>query len=83
VVAYSGEAFTKVPVTSDHQVVIDEQKSESTGTSAGNSHWRRTFRCGKSFENSKAKSKVIILMTDGVNNIENAMPPQLLRNWQK
>jgi CMP-N-acetylneuraminic acid synthetase len=27
VVAYAAEAFTKVPVTSDHQVVIDEIKN--------------------------------------------------------
>lgn len=32
--------------------------------------------------NSKAKSKIIILMTDGVNTIENAMPPQLVHNSQ-
>lgn len=77
-VTYSGEAFTKVPVTSDHAVVLDELENLNPlelqpGTAIGEglsvavSHLR----------NSKAKSKIIILMTDGVNTIENAMPPQV------
>lgn len=77
-VTYSGEALTKVPVTTDHQVVIDEiigiDPLELTpGTAIGEglavavSHLRH----------SKAKSKIIILMTDGVNTVENAMPPQV------
>ncbi|WP_027377764.1 VWA domain-containing protein [Kaistella palustris] len=77
-VTYSGEAFTKVPVTSDHTVVIDELENLNPlelqpGTAIGEglsvavSHLR----------NSKAKSKIIILMTDGVNTIENALPPQV------
>jgi Ca-activated chloride channel family protein len=36
VVAYAAEAFTKVPVTSDHQVVIDEIKNlNSAGLEPG------------------------------------------------
>ena len=77
-VTYSGEAFTKVPVTSDHAVVIDELDQLNPlellpGTAIGEglsvavTHLR----------NSKAKSKIIILMTDGVNTIENAMPTQV------
>ena len=77
-VTYAGEAFTKVPVTSDHAVLIDELKNINQlelpqGTAIGEglsvavSHLR----------NSKAKSKIIILMTDGVNTIENAMPAQV------
>lgn len=77
-VIYSGEAFTKVPVTSDHAVVLEELDNLNPlelqpGTAIGEglsvavSHLR----------NSKAKSKIIILMTDGVNTIENAMPTQL------
>ncbi len=77
-VTYSGEAFTKVPLTSDHAVVLDELENLNPlelqpGTAIGEglsvavSHLR----------NSKAKSKIIILMTDGVNTIENAMPPQV------
>ncbi|MBV2165855.1 MAG: VWA domain-containing protein [Kaistella sp.] len=77
-VTYSGEAFTKVPVTSDHAVLIDELENLNPlelqpGTAIGEglsvavSHLRH----------SKSKSKIIILMTDGVNTIENAMPAQV------
>lgn len=77
-VTYSGEAFTKVPVTSDHAVLVDELENLNPlelqpGTAIGEglsvavSHLRH----------SKSKSKIIILMTDGVNTIENAMPAQV------
>lgn len=77
-VTYSGEAFTKVPVTSDHEVLLEELDALNPlelqpGTAIGEglsvavSHLRH----------SKAKSKIIILMTDGVNTIENAMPAQV------
>ena len=77
-VTYSGEAFTKVPVTSDHAVLQDELENLNPlelqpGTAIGEglsvavSHLRH----------SKSKSKIIILMTDGVNTIENAMPAQV------
>ena len=77
-VTYSGEAFTKVPVTSDHAVLLEELENLNPlelqpGTAIGEglsvavSHLRH----------SKAKSKIIILMTDGVNTIENAMPAQV------
>ena len=77
-VTYSGEAFTKVPVTSDHAVLQDELENLNPlelqpGTAIGEglsvavSHLRH----------SNSKSKIIILMTDGVNTIENAMPAQV------
>ncbi|MFP3592799.1 vWA domain-containing protein [Chryseobacterium sp. SIMBA_038] len=77
-VTYSGEAFTKVPVTSDHQVVIDELKDLNPlelqpGTAIGEG----LSVAVNHLRNSKAKSKIIILMTDGVNTIENAMPAQV------
>ncbi|MPS65617.1 MAG: VWA domain-containing protein [Chryseobacterium sp.] len=83
-VAYSGEAFTKVPVTSDHQVVIDELKNLNPmelqpGTAIGEG----LSVAVNHLKNSKAKSKIIILMTDGVNTIENAMPPQIAAELAK
>lgn len=77
-VTYSGEAFTKVPVTSDHAVVIDELENLNTqelqpGTAIGEG----LSVAVNHLKNSKAKSKIIILMTDGVNTIENAMPAQV------
>lgn len=74
-VEYSGEAVTKVPPTSDHQVVIDEINNLDPmeilpGTAIGEG----LSVAVNHLKNSKTKSKVIILMTDGVNTIENAMP---------
>ena len=75
-VAYSAEAFTKVPVTSDHQVVLDELEllnpfELEPGTAIGEG----LTVAVNHLKDSKAKSKIIILMTDGVNTIENAMNP--------
>lgn len=77
-VTYSGEAFTKVPVTSDHAVVIDELSNLNPlelepGTAIGEG----LSVAVNHLKNSKAKSKIIILMTDGVNTIPNAMNPIL------
>lgn len=83
-VAYSGEAFTKVPVTSDHQVVVDELNNLNPlelqpGTAIGEG----LSVAVNHLKNSKAKSKIIILMTDGVNTIENAMPPAIAAELAK
>ncbi|WP_034717187.1 vWA domain-containing protein [Kaistella antarctica] len=77
-VTYAGEAFTKVPVTSDHAVVIEELDNLNTreliqGTAIGEGLSVAVAH----LVNSKAKSKIIILMTDGVNTIANAMPTQV------
>lgn len=77
-VAYSGEAFLKVPLTMDHDVLDVEIQGLSTnelvpGTAIGEGLGLAV----KHLQKSKSKSKVIILMTDGVNTIENAMPPQV------
>lgn len=84
VVAYAAEAFTKVPVTSDHQVVIDEIKNlNSAGLEPGTAIGEGLSVAVNHLVKSKAKSKVIILMTDGVSNIENAIPPQLAAELAK
>ena len=77
-VTYSGEAFTKVPVTSDHQVILDELSNLNPlelqpGTAIGEG----LAVAVNHLKNSKSKSKIIILMTDGVNTIPNAMNPML------
>lgn len=76
-VTYSGEAIAKVPATSDHQVLQDELENLNPielkpGTAIGEG----LSVAASHLKNSKAKSKIIILMTDGVNTIQNAMPPQ-------
>ncbi|SHE86253.1 VWA domain-containing protein [Chryseobacterium sp. OV279] len=84
VVAYAAEAFTKVPVTSDHQVVIDEIKNlNSLGLEPGTAIGEGLSVAVNHLTKSKAKSKVVILMTDGVSNIQNAIPPQVAAELAK
>ncbi len=69
IVAYAGESFTKTPVTSDKDIVsrtINELKwgELEGGTAIGMGLGSAINR----IKDSKAKSKVIILLTDGVNN---------------
>ncbi len=83
-VAYSGEAYTKVPLTTDHQVVVDELNQLNPlelqpGTAIGEGLSVAVNHLKK----SKAKSKIIILMTDGVNTVLNAMPPQIAAELAK
>jgi Ca-activated chloride channel family protein len=69
-VLYAAEAYTKSPVTSDKAVVLDAINSIKydnvlqDGTAIGMGLTTAVNR----LKDSKAKSKVIILMTDGVNN---------------
>lgn len=84
IVTYSAEAITKVPVTTDHQVVLDELNELSPlelqpGTAIGEG----LSVAVNHLKDSKAKSKIIILMTDGVNTIENSMPPQVAAELAK
>ena len=68
-VVFSGEAFTFSPVTTDHNLLanyIDQIQAGilKDGTALGNGLASAINR----LKESKAKSKVIILLTDGVNN---------------
>ncbi|MFM2212955.1 MAG: hypothetical protein RL427_218 [Bacteroidota bacterium] len=70
IVLYAAEAYTKTPVTSDKAIVQDAIQSikydnvlqDGTGIGMG------LTTAVNRLKDSKAKSKVIILMTDGVNN---------------
>jgi len=69
VVVYAGESFTQTPITSDKRIVrrtISEIKwgQLEGGTAIGMGLGSAVNR----LKGSKAKSKVIILLTDGVNN---------------
>ena len=69
-VVYASEAYTKTPVTSDKAIVLqaiqsikyDNVLQDGTGIGMG------LTTAVNRLKDSKAKSKVIILMTDGVNN---------------
>ncbi len=70
IVVYAAESYTKTPVTSDKAVVqdairnirYDDVLQDGTGIGMG-----LTTAINR-IKDSKAKSKIIILMTDGVNN---------------
>ncbi|HEA29890.1 MAG TPA: VWA domain-containing protein [Leeuwenhoekiella sp.] len=69
-VEYAGESYTRTPITSDKAIVLsslDDIRYNSIiegGTAIGMGLATSVNR----LKDSKAKSKVIILMTDGVNN---------------
>jgi Ca-activated chloride channel family protein len=69
VVIFSGEAFTQVPLTTDHAMIKTMFKDIKSGmiedgTAIGDGLATAVSR----LKDSKAISKVIILLTDGVNN---------------
>jgi len=68
-VVFSGESFTQCPLTTDHSVLINlfrdiESGMVEDGTAIGMGLATSVNR----LKNSEAKSKVVILLTDGVNN---------------
>ncbi len=69
-VVFSGESFTQCPLTTDHAVLINlfkdiKQGMIEDGTAIGMGLATAVNR----LKDSDAKSKVIILLTDGVNNM--------------
>jgi Ca-activated chloride channel family protein len=74
-VIFAGESFTQCPLTSDHSVLINLFSQVKTGmvqdgTAIGDGLATAVSR----LKNSASKSKVIILLTDGVNNRGNIAP---------
>lgn len=68
-VAFAGEAYTKVPLTVDHLVLKEQLKNLKLGTLPdGTALGDGTATAINRIKDSKAESKVIILLTDGVNN---------------
>jgi len=68
-VVFSGEAFTQCPLTTDHNIVTDfllglQVGMLQDGTAIGMGLATAVNR----LKDSEAKSKIIILLTDGVNN---------------
>ncbi|CAM4070502.1 aerotolerance regulator BatA [Flavobacterium branchiophilum NBRC 15030 = ATCC 35035] len=69
-VVYASEAYTKTPVTSDKAIILEAIKGikydrvlqDGTGIGMG------LTTAVNRLKDSKAKSKVVILLTDGVNN---------------
>lgn len=69
IVVFAGESFTQCPLTTDRATLINLMKDVSTdlledGTAIGNGLATAIAR----MKDSDAKSRVVILLTDGVNN---------------
>lgn len=68
-IAYSGEALTLVPLTIDKSILTQQLNELKTQTLEGGTAIGVGLATAVNhLKNSKAKSKIIILMTDGVNN---------------
>jgi len=69
-VEYAGESFTKTPLTSDKSLVLSSLNSIAYNTiiEGGTAIGMGLATSVNRLKDSKAKSKVIILLTDGVNN---------------
>lgn len=69
-VEYAGESFTKTPITSDKSIVLRSLKDIKYNTviEGGTAIGMGLATAVNRLKDSKAKSKVIILLTDGVNN---------------
>lgn len=84
-VEFWGEGITKVPLTTDYQVLYDEIDAitpnfdDYPGTAMGTG----LAIAVNHLKDSKAKSKIIILMSDGENNIANAIDPSIAADLAK
>jgi Ca-activated chloride channel family protein len=77
---FAGEAYTQCPLTTDHAVLMSLYNNAdcqmalrgtiNDGTAIGDGIMNSLLR----LRDSKAKSKVVILLTDGVNNSGNISP---------
>jgi Ca-activated chloride channel family protein len=69
IVVYAGESYTKTPITSDKRIVLNTIREITWGAlEDGTAIGMGLGSAVNRLKNSQAKSKVIILLTDGVNN---------------
>jgi Ca-activated chloride channel family protein len=68
-VVFSGESFTQCPITTDHAVLINLLREIQSGMiEDGTAIGMGLATAVNRIKDSQSKSKVIILLTDGVNN---------------
>jgi len=68
-VVFSGESFTQCPLTTDHAVLINLMREVQSGMiEDGTAIGMGLANAVNRIKDSEAKSKVIILLTDGINN---------------
>ena len=76
-VIFAAQSFTQCPMTTDHNVLINLFKDIKTGMlEDGTAVGMGLATAVSRIKDSKAKSKVIILLTDGVNNRGEVAPLQ-------
>ncbi|VAW15223.1 Aerotolerance protein BatA [hydrothermal vent metagenome] len=69
-VAYAGESYTKTPITSDKSIVLSALREITYGhLNDGTAIGMGLATSVNRLKDSKAISKIIILLTDGVNNL--------------
>ncbi|OFY50893.1 MAG: aerotolerance regulator BatA [Bacteroidetes bacterium RBG_13_46_8] len=74
-VVFSAESFTQCPLTTDHAVLINLFKDIKSGIiEDGTAIGLGLSNAVKRLKDSEAKSKVIILLTDGMNNTGSVDP---------
>ncbi|MFO7940270.1 MAG: VWA domain-containing protein [Bacteroidales bacterium] len=74
-VVFAGESFTQCPLTTDHAVVLNLFKDLKSGlVEDGTAIGMGLATSVSRLKDSKATSKVIILLTDGVNNAGEISP---------
>lgn len=74
-VVYEGEAFTQCPLTTDHRVLTNLMNDIKTGmVEGGTAIGSGLATAVNRLKKSDALSKVVILLTDGVNNSGNIPP---------
>jgi Ca-activated chloride channel homolog len=83
-VAFSGESYTACPLTTDHIVLKDQLSQLQSGMLAdGTAIGMGLANAVKRLKESDSKSKVVILLTDGVNNGGYTSPSQAAEAAQK
>ena len=74
-VIFAGESFTQCPLTTDYAVLIDLLKKVETGyLQDGTAIGEGIANAVNRMKSSSSKSKVMILLTDGVNNMGSIDP---------
>jgi Ca-activated chloride channel homolog len=74
-VIFAGESFTQCPLTTDYSVLVDLLKKVKTGyLQDGTAIGEGVANAVNRMKNSKAKSRVMIVLTDGVNNMGSIDP---------
>lgn len=74
-VVFSGESFTQCPLTTDHAVLINLLREIQSGMiEDGTAIGMGLANAVNRIKDSEAKSKVVILLTDGINNMGEVAP---------